>query len=67
MTNKTPEKRESSLKMLFHKTWFYYAGFAVLLLLIFGQFIFSDMMFYSSDQFRGVGCKVFPEGFDSEI
>ena len=59
MTNKTPEKRESSLKMLFHKTWFYYAGFAVLLLLIFGQFIFSDMMFYSSDQLGGLDARYF--------
>lgn len=59
MVNKTPEKRESSFKMLFRRTWFYYAGFAVLLLLIFGQFFFSDMMFYSSDQLGGLDAKYF--------
>lgn len=59
MANKTPEKSESSFKMLFRRTWFYYAGFAVLLLLIFGQFFFSDKMFYSSDQLGGLDARYF--------
>ncbi len=59
MVNKTPEKSESSFKKLFRRTWFYYAGFALLLLVIFGQFFFSDKMFYSSDQLGGLDNKYF--------
>lgn len=59
MVNKTPEKSSNSLKMLFNRSWVYYLGFAVLLLIIFSQFIFSDMMFYSSDQLGGMDSKFF--------
>ncbi len=59
MVNKTPEKRESSFKMLFRRTWFYYMCFALLILVIFSQFFFSDMMFYSSDQLGGLDAKYF--------
>lgn len=59
MVNKTPEKTGSFYKILFSKTWFYYLCFAVLLLVVFSQFIFSDMMLYSSDQMGGLDSKVF--------
>jgi len=59
VVNKTPEKRESSFKMLFRRTWFYYMCFALLILVIFSQFFFSDMMFYSSDQLGGLDAKYF--------
>ncbi len=59
MVNKTPEKRESSFKMLFRRTWFYYMCFALLILVIFSQFFFSDMMFYSTDQLGGLDAKYF--------
>lgn len=59
MVNKTSEKSVPVYKKLITGTGLYYLGFAVLLLIIFSQFFFSDMMLYSSDQMTGLDAKVF--------
>lgn len=59
MVNKTPEKAGSNSNSIFTKTWFYCLCFAVVLLFVFAQFFFSDMMFYSSDQIAGLDAKTY--------
>lgn len=59
MADKNPVNSGNSYKKLFTKNWFYFLCFAVILLVVFSKFIFSDMMLYSSDQISGLDSKVF--------
>ncbi|MBN2036093.1 MAG: hypothetical protein JW768_05065 [Chitinispirillaceae bacterium] len=57
--NKEQKKKDKPDRGILHNPWLYVAGLAVVIVIIFSGFFFSDKMLLSSDQLHGLDSRVF--------